>query len=67
MPRSKNMIVRHLDDELPHIDPKKVPNCDYDIGCAILARIIKRALEDPVNRADYEAWRKTYVPRKAAE
>ena len=41
-----------------HIDPKKIPNVDYEIGCSVLAASIRRLLADPKIRAEYEAWKK---------
>ena len=55
MPRMTKIII--TDTELPKIDPKSVPQSDYDRACKLLYACIKRALADPVLRADYEMWK----------
>ncbi len=48
------------------IDPKDIPDECYQIGCSILYSSIRRALADPVLKADFEAWKKEREARKEA-
>ena len=40
-----------------HIDPKEIPDVDYELGCRVLAASIRRILADPAKRAECEAWK----------
>lgn len=42
-----------------HIDPKKVPNADYDTGCLILCGAVRAFFSDPARRRAYEEWMQT--------
>ena len=46
-----------LTDQPARIDPDKIPDVDYELGCRVLAASIKRILADPVKRAQYEEWK----------
>ena len=39
------------------IDPKLIPDFEWDRACAVLVSGINRALADPERRADYELFR----------
>ena len=41
------------------INPNKIPNADYDVGCSILASSVKRYFEQPGTKEKYEEWLKT--------
>ena len=40
------------------IDPKSVPNVDYEEACRILCSSIRLALSDPVLRKEFVEWTK---------
>lgn len=40
------------------IDPKKVPDEEYQVACRVLASSIRLALSTPEGRASYEAWKR---------
>ena len=46
------------------VDPKLIPECDYDRGCAVLYASITRLLADPVRRREFEEWEKQYLAAK---
>lgn len=41
-----------------HINIQEIPEHVFDIGCRVLRRSVKAALEDPALRAEFEKWRK---------
>lgn len=38
------------------LDPKNLPADVFDAGCRVLASCIRRALQDPKLKADFEKW-----------
>lgn len=50
---------RHIDIQVTpdRLDPKNVPNGVYQSASAMLRKCIRKALADPVLRADYERWK----------
>lgn len=48
------------------IDPKLIPDCDYDRGCAVLYASITRLLANPQRRQEFEEWEREYLARKEA-
>lgn len=40
-----------------YIDPRKIPDRVYNLGCGILNFEIRRALQNPKLRADYEKFK----------
>ena len=55
MSHATKTVVTVIGDE-PKIDPKLVPDYAWDYGCRVLANCIKKALEDPKLRQEYEEW-----------
>lgn len=51
---------RHIDIQVTPgaLDPSCVPNGVYQSASAMLRKCIRKALADPVLRADYEQWKK---------
>lgn len=51
---------RHLDVEVTPtmLEPSNVPNGVYQSASAMLRKCIRKALADPVLRADYEQWKR---------
>ena len=49
------------------IDPAKVPDCDFELGCRTLYSCITRALADPRLRQEYEDWKERYHAEKARQ
>lgn len=49
-----------------HIDPSRIPDCDYDLACTVLFSSISRALADPKLRQEYEEWKEKRNAAKAA-
>ena len=41
-----------------HINTEEIPEHVFDIGCRVLYRSVKAALEDPALRAEWEEWKK---------
>lgn len=41
------------------INPKEIPNADYNVGCSILASSVKRYFEQPGTKEKYEEWLKS--------
>lgn len=50
---------KHLDIVVTptRLDPSDVPNGVYQSASAMLRKCIRKALADPVLRADYERWK----------
>lgn len=40
------------------IDPRAVPQEEYQAACSVLASSIRLALADPAKRAEYEDWKR---------
>lgn len=40
------------------IDPRAVPQEEYQTACSVLASSIRLALADPAKRAEYEDWKR---------
>lgn len=51
---------RHLEIEATpnRLNPNDVPNGVYQSASAMLRKCIRKALADPVLRADYEQWKR---------
>lgn len=55
MPRERHLEVKASPSRL---DPSDVPNGVYQSASAMLRKCIRKALADPVLRADYEQWKR---------
>jgi hypothetical protein len=40
------------------IDPRNVPDEEYQTACSVLASSIRIALSDPILKAEYEEWKR---------
>lgn len=54
MPRERHIEIQVTPDRL---NPDNVPDWVYQSGSAMLRKCIRKALADPVLRADYERWK----------
>jgi hypothetical protein len=50
------MMARTTTDRVT-IDPRLVPDGEWQTACSILAASIRLALADPAKREDYERWK----------
>lgn len=49
------------------IDPKLIPDFEYDRACTILSASISVALSNPDLRREYEEWKSDYIKTKGGE
>lgn len=54
MPHERHIEVQMTPNKL---DPGSIPNGVYQSASAMLRKCIRKALADPVLRADYEQWK----------
>lgn len=44
-------------EEMAAIDPRAVPQGEYQTACSVLASSVRIALADPAKKAEYEEWK----------
>lgn len=46
------------DVQAVRVDPKEIPDSDYEVGCSILASSVRCFFERPGIKEEYEEWLK---------
>lgn len=52
--------------EAVKVNPKEIPDADYDVGCSILATSVRRFFEQPGVQEEFEKWKQTEEGKRAA-
>ena len=50
------MCVKKTKENLIKINPNKIPDADYNVGCSVLASSVRNYFEQPGVKKEYEDW-----------